>query len=108
IVRIITVDDIKTLIRKITLETFFKRLIEKLIENFNHWQEFDKFPRVVSHLDHGVIELMPIWSKDYYSCKYINGHPQNPKQNKQTVVGVGLLADIATGYPVLISEMTLL
>ncbi len=107
-VRIITVDDVKNLIRKVTLETFFKRLIEKLEENFSRWNDFEKIPRVATYFDNGVIELMPLWGKDYYSMKFINGHPQNPKENKQTIVGLGILADIATGYPVLISEMTLL
>ena len=107
-VRIITVDDVKNLLRKVTLNTFFTRLIEKLKEDLSRWPDFHKVPRAVSHFDHGVIELMPLWGKDYYSVKYINGHPQNPEQNKQTVVGIGLLADVATGYPVLISEMTFL
>lgn len=107
-VRIITVDDIKSLIRKVTIEKFFECLIEKMKGSFNHWSEFYKIPRSASHFDFGVIELMPIWGKDYYSVKYINGHPLNPQQNKQTVVGLGILADVATGYPVLISEMTLL
>src|SRR3990167_9553039 len=105
-VRIITVDDIKTLIRKVTLETLFTRLIEKLEDNFNHWQDFEKMPRLASHFEQGVIELMPLWGKDYYSFKYVNGHPRNPEQNKQTVIAVGMLSDVATGYPVLISEMT--
>ncbi len=107
-VRIITVDDIKSLIRKVTIEKFFELLVEKMRDCFNRWPEFHKIPRSVTHFDFGVIELMPIWGKDYYSVKYINGHPQNPQQNKQTVVGIGMLADVATGYPVLISEMTIL
>lgn len=107
-VRIITVDDVKSLIRKVTLKAFFTRLIEKLEDHFNRWHDFEKIPRLASHFEHGVIELMPLWGKDYYSFKYINGHPLNPKQNKQTVVGIGMLSDIITGYPVLISEMTIL
>jgi len=107
-VRIVTVDDIKSLIRKVTIEKFLERLVEKMRDCFNRWPEFHKIPRSVSHFNAGVIELMPIWGKDYYSVKYINGHPLNPQQDKQTVVGIGMLADIATGYPVLISEMTLL
>lgn len=107
-VRIVTVDDMKSLIRKVTIEKFFEHLVDKMRDCFNRWPEFHKIPRSVSHFDYGVIELMPIWGKDYYSVKYINGHPLNPQQNKQTVVGIGMLADIATGYPVLISEMTLL
>lgn len=107
-VRIITVDDIKHLIRKVTLDRFFSDLIDKLKDCFSRWNEFHKMPRMVTHFSHGVIELMPLWGKDYYTVKYVNGHPLNPQQNKQTVIGTGFLADIATGYPVIISEMTLL
>ncbi|AAO91222.1 ornithine cyclodeaminase [Coxiella burnetii] len=107
-IRVITVDDIKSLIRKVTLEKFFSLLIEKLETTFSGWNEFEKMTRLVSHVENGVIELMPFWGKDYYSVKYINGHSLNPLDNKLTIVGLGMLADIATGYPVLISEMTLL
>ncbi|WP_267257121.1 ornithine cyclodeaminase [Coxiella endosymbiont of Ornithodoros maritimus] len=107
-VRVITVDDIKSLIQKVTLEKFFSQLIEKLETTFSGWNEFEKMPRLVSHVENGVIELMPFWGKGYYSVKYINGYSLNPLNNKLTIVGLGMLADIATGYPVLISEMTLL
>lgn len=107
-VRVITVDDIKTLIRKVTLETFLTRLVDKLEETYAHWSEFKKLPRIAAHFDPSVIELMPFWGKDYYAVKYITGYPNNPKQKKLTVAGVGILSDVATGYPVLISEMTVL
>jgi ornithine cyclodeaminase len=38
----------------------------------------------------------------------VNGHPANMKKGLQTVTAFGLLADVATGYPVLLSEMTIL
>jgi ornithine cyclodeaminase len=38
----------------------------------------------------------------------VNGHPNNTKLNKQTVVATGQLSSSITGYPLLISEMTLL
>lgn len=107
-VRIITVDDMRNLVRKITLKTFFLRLIDGLERDFSRWHDFDKTPRLASHYPHGVIELMPISDKHYYSFKFVNGHPRNPLNNKQTVVAFGALADVATGYPVLISEMTVL
>ena len=40
--------------------------------------------------------------------KYVNGHPKNARSGRQTVVAFGVLADVATGYPVLLSEMTIL
>jgi ornithine cyclodeaminase len=55
-----------------------------------------------------VIELMPTSDGQTYGFKYVNGHPSNMKRGLQTVTAFGLLADVATGYPVLLSEMTIL
>lgn len=107
-VRVITVDDIRQLIRKVTIKYFMVRLIDRLEKDFARWHEFNCQPRLAEHFPHGVIELMPISDQDYYAFKYVNGHPGNPLEDKQTVVATGMLADIATGYPVLLSEMTLL
>ena len=38
----------------------------------------------------------------------MNGHPKTAKEGLQTVTAFGLLADVDTGYPLLLSEMTLL
>jgi len=38
----------------------------------------------------------------------VNGHPGNMRRGLQTVTAFGVLADVATGYPVLLSEMTIL
>lgn len=43
-----------------------------------------------------------------YGFKYVNGHPKNTKEGLQTVTAFGLLADVNSGYPKLLSEMTLL
>ncbi|WP_338723396.1 ornithine cyclodeaminase [Devosia sp. XK-2] len=87
---------------------FLKRLVEYLAEDFSRWEKFDKVPRVASHSAIGVIELMPTSDGSLYSFKYVNGHPSNPKQGKLTVTAFGVLSDVLTGYPQLISEMTLL
>src|SRR6202011_1956626 len=41
-----------------------------------------------------------------YSFKYVNGHPTNTSKNLLTVTAFGVLADVGTGYPLLLSEMT--
>ncbi len=105
---IATVEDVTNIIHEKGIETFLQELIEVLSVDFSRWHEFEKVPRHATHLGHGVIELMPISADDYYAFKYVNGHPKNPLLDKQTVVAVGLLSDIKTGYPLLISEMTLL
>jgi len=43
-----------------------------------------------------------------YGFKYVNGHPSNTADGLQTVTAFGLLANVANGYPVLLSEMTIL
>ena len=43
-----------------------------------------------------------------YGFKYVNGHPKNMKNGLQTVTAFGLLASVDTGYPVLLTEMTIL
>lgn len=72
------------------------------------WEEFDKIPRPAFHVPDGVIELMPTADKSLFSYKYVNGHPKNPLQNKQTIVATGQLSSVLDGHPLLISEMTLL
>lgn len=107
-IRILTVDDIKKLIQKVTLRRFFLELIEQLKSDFSRWEEFEKSPRHATHYADGVIELMPISDAKYYTFKYVNGHPGNTKQSLQTVVATGQLSSASTGYPLMISEMTLL
>lgn len=86
---------------------FIRQLVDYIEYDFSRWGEFDKTPRVASHSDIGVIELMPAADATYYGFKYVNGHPQNTLHNQLTVMAFGALAETATGYPVLLSEFTL-
>ena len=63
---------------------------------------------MASHSADGVIELMPTSDGVTYGFKYVNGHPKNMREGRQTVTAFGLLAEVSTGYPVLLSEMTIL
>ena len=63
---------------------------------------------MASHSHVGVIELMPTSDGEVYGFKYVNGHPKNTKEGLQTVTAFGVLARVDTGYPVLLSEMTVL
>jgi ornithine cyclodeaminase len=76
-------------------------------QDFRRWQSFDKSARLASHSADGVIELMPIADAHTYTFKYVNGHPKNTAQGLSTVMAFGVLADVATGVPLLISELTL-
>lgn len=100
--------DIAQLIRDVGLQSFFLKLHQYLQEDFGRWASFDKSPRHAVYAPQGVIELMPIAQSTYYSFKYVNGHPRNPWQHKLTVVAFGVLAEMATGYPLFMTDMTLL
>ena len=76
-------------------------------QDFLHWARFDKSARLASHSTNGVIELMPIADATTYTFKYVNGHPANTAQGLSTVMAFGVLAEVATGMPLLISELTL-
>jgi ornithine cyclodeaminase len=108
LVPFVSVDHMMGLVHHIGLETILRDLADEIESDFKRWEEFDKTPRVASHSDVGVIELMPAADRENYGFKYVNGHPKNTKEGLQTVTAFGLLADVATGYPVLLTEMTML
>ncbi len=108
LVPFVSVDHMMQLIHHIGLEEMLRGLADYIEADFRRWQLFDKTPRVASHSAEGVIELMPTSDGDVYGFKYVNGHPKNTAEGLQTVTAFGLLADVASGYPVLLSEMTLL
>lgn len=104
----VSVDHMMKLVNDIGLETMLKELSERVEKEFRRWGEFDKTPRLASHSVNGVIELMPASDGICYAFKYVNGHPKNTANGLQTVAAFGLLADVATGYPTLLTEMTML
>ncbi len=104
----VSVDNMMKLVHHIGLETVLCNIAAALENDYKRWELFDKTPRVASHSDVGVIELMPASDGTHYGFKYVNGHPSNTKQGLQTVTAFGLLADVQTGYPILLSEMTML
>ena len=104
----VSVDNMMKLVHHIGIEQMLIGLADYIEEDFKRWELFDKTPRVASHSAEGVIELMPTSDGEVYGFKYVNGHPSNTKQGLQTVTAFGLLADVGSGYPVLLSEMTIL
>ena len=105
--KLLTTDDVSRIVATVGLPALTARLVEYLEADFRRWPEFDKSPRSAAHSDVGVIELMPIADANDYSFKYVNGHPGNAKLGLSTVVAFGALADVATGLPGFISELTL-
>lgn len=104
----VSVENMMRLVHHVGIETMLIGLTEAVEADFRRWDLFDKTPRVASHSLDGVIELMPTSDGAVYSFKYVNGHPKNMAQGLQTVTAFGLLAEVSTGYPVLLTEMTLL
>jgi len=104
----VSVDHMMKLVHHIGIEAMLRGLAEYIEADFRRWNLFDKTPRIASHSDEGVIELMPTSDGEVYGFKYVNGHPKNTKAGLQTVTAFGLLANVGNGYPVLLSEMTVL
>ena len=108
LVPFVSVHNMMQLVLHLGIERVMTDLVAEIEADFRRWPLFDKTPRIASHSDVGVIELMPTSDGQTYGFKYVNGHPANMKKGLQTVTAFGLLADVATGYPVLLSEMTIL
>ena len=104
----ISVENMIRLIHHIGLEPMLVGLANTIEADFKRWSIFDKTPRIASHSTEGVIELMPTSDRETYGFKYVNGHPSNTRKGLQTVTAFGLLADVKIGYPLLLTEITVL
>ncbi len=107
-VKYVGVSDAASMVAAIGVGPFLARLARYIRADYARWHDFDKSPRPACHSHLGVIELMPIADRHAYAFKFVNGHPANTRAGKLTVTAFGALADVATGYPGLIAEMTLM
>ncbi len=103
----IGIERIRQLVRQRGPARFIEELTQEIEADFRRWQDFDKSPRHATHSPVGVIELMPASDGRLYAFKYVNGHPKNTAVGRLTVTAFGVLADVQTGYPLLLSELTL-
>ncbi len=108
LVPFVSVDNMMRLVHHIGVEQMIVQIAAQIESDFKRWESFDKTPRIPAHSPHGVIELMPTSDGEAYGFKYVNGHPKNTSEGLQTVTAFGLLADVYTGYPTLLTEMTML
>ncbi len=106
-VRFLSASAIGKIVNRVGRDQFCLRLIDYLERDFRRWESFEKAPRLASHSRDGVIELMPTSDGETYCFKFVNGHPKNTRHGLQTVAAFGVLADVATGYPRLLADMTL-
>ena len=102
----IGVSDIQRIVQAMGTGNFIERLAHEIEADYRRWAEFEKSPRLASHSPVGVIELMPATDGSLYSFKYVNGHPKNTARGLLTVTAFGVLAAVDTGYPLLLSELT--
>lgn len=105
--RFVDVPTMSRLVQTLGVPRFIGELADTIRADFVHWEVFEKSARLASHSPSGVIELMPVSDSSQYSFKYVNGHPCNPQRGMSTVMAFGVLADVDTGYPLLLSELTL-
>jgi ornithine cyclodeaminase len=104
----VSVDHMMRIVIDIGVERVLAELADYIEEDFLRWEKFEKTPRIAAHSAEGVIELMPTSDGSTYGFKYVIGHPKNNREGRQTVAAFGVLSNVATGYPVLLSEMTIL
>ncbi|MHA6820747.1 ornithine cyclodeaminase [Ralstonia pseudosolanacearum] len=105
--RFVDVSTMTRLIQEVGLTRLIGELADCIQSDFIRWPEFDKCARMANHSEIGVIELMPVANAKNYAFKYVNGHPNNTRQGLYTVMAFGVLAEVETGYPTLLSELTL-
>ena len=103
----LSVQDMIRLVRRKGLPACIAGVAARIERDFLRWSEFDKSARIASHSPQGVIELMPIADAEHFAFKYVNGHPLNTRSGLPTVMAFGVLADVSSGAPRLLSELTL-
>ena len=108
LVPFVSVENMTRLILRRGVEQTLIELAGYIEEDFRRWPEFDNTRRVAAHSAEGVIELMPTSDGRSYGFKYVNGHPKNTRSGRQTVTAFVVFSEVDTGYPVLLTEMTVL
>ena len=103
----LSASDAARLVARVGITQVLRLISQALEADFGRWQDFDKSARTAAHSASGVIELMPVADAQDYAFKYVNGHPHNPRLGLPTVMAFGALADVATGMPRFVSELTL-
>src|ERR1700758_5873303 len=103
----IGIERVRELVDRRGTARFIEELAGEIETDYLRWREFDKSARHATHSPVGVIELMPACDGQLYAFKYVNGHPKNTSVGLLTVTAFGVLSDVVTGYPLLLSELTL-
>ncbi len=105
--RFLDVPSMARLVSDVGVARFLAELAQAIADDYLRWNDFDKSARLACHSPGGVIELMPVADAQRFAFKYVNGHPRNTGRGLFTVMAFGVLAEVETGYPLLLSELTL-
>jgi len=105
--RFLDAGDVATLVRTIGVSTAIMQMSDCVRQDFLRWHAFEKSARMASHSPLGVIELMPVSDGVQFAFKYVNGHPRNALHAMPTVMACGMLAEVQTGFPLLLADLTL-
>ncbi|TMS59445.1 ornithine cyclodeaminase [Imbroritus primus] len=105
--RYLDVQHMRQLCARVGIAELLRRIAAAIEADFRRWPDFEKSPRIARYAREGVIELMPVADRSHFGFKYVNGHPGNPRHGLPTVMAFGVLSDMHTGYPLLLSELTL-
>ena len=103
----LSVQQVVDLVRQTGLAACLAGVAIRIEADYRRWPEFDKSARLACHSPDGVVELMPIADAHRFAFKYVNGHPGNHRFGLPTVMAFGVLSDVRTGLPLLLSELTL-
>lgn len=104
-------DIIRLIKEKVGLKNFLLQLMESLETGFKRFADkritvpvrYEFFSPV------GSIASMAAADEDHFACKVVNTHPENStKFSMPTVMATGLLLDIQTGYPIMLTESAIL
>ena len=96
---------------KTTLDKFISKLFETLEKGFTNFAEKQIVnpPRHEFYFKEGSVEAMSASDQEYFSCKIVNTHKDNPTQYRlPTIIANGILVDGKTGYPLMITGSSIL
>jgi ornithine cyclodeaminase len=96
-----------TLLQRVGVETLLAELADRIEADFASWPRFEKSAGLAVPSRVGVLELMPADVDERVSGTRVNGHPGKLAKGLLTVTAIGMLADVATGQPRPISQLTI-
>lgn len=73
----LTAKHIREIVQHDGLQLFLNIMVDRMEHDFSRWDEFNKSERHATRVQQSVVELMPCSDQNYYSGKYVNGHPKN-------------------------------